>query len=92
MRLFINRLSLLSNREEIMTRLCRLNGQQRAVIEGVDVDGRRFLQLDIVEASPDGTEKLSRSLIAEDRARELTAAVLAALEESALADLGRSYV
>ncbi|MBF3666430.1 hypothetical protein ACX827_15155 [Burkholderia pseudomallei] len=53
--------------------IIRLNGGQRAVLSGTEIDGRVFVQLDVVNTLPDGEESLTRMLISAERAGALAA-------------------
>ncbi|KVO83237.1 hypothetical protein [Burkholderia ubonensis] len=73
-----------------MTRLIRLTGCQRAVLRGTKIDGRAFIEVDIVHAQPDGAESLTRMLISVERAAALAEALLAARDDAEPARLERS--
>jgi hypothetical protein len=70
----------------------RLNATQRAVLEGVDIDGRRFAQCDILLANADGSESCTRLMISGAKLEEFIGALAVCADESAIANIGRSYV
>jgi hypothetical protein len=80
---------LLSNREEIMTRLVRLSNSQRLVLEPCHIDGRLFLQVDLLQAQEDGSESLARLLIDGSKVELLTTALTTACTDNAVATNGR---
>ncbi|KWO78482.1 hypothetical protein [Burkholderia ubonensis] len=73
-----------------MTRLIRLTGCQRAVLSGTEIDGRAFVELDLLHAQPDGTETFMRALLSPERAAALADALLAASTDVEPARLERS--
>ncbi|VWD26253.1 hypothetical protein [Burkholderia contaminans] len=70
--------------------LVRLNGTQRAALSGTEIDGRAFVEVDIVHTLPDGEESLTRMLISAERAGVLAEALLAARDDVEPARLERS--
>ncbi|RQS74638.1 hypothetical protein [Burkholderia sp. Bp8977] len=68
----------------------RLNGTQRAALGGTEIDGRAFVQVDLVHTQPDGTETFMRVLLTHDRAAALAEALLAARDDVEPARLERS--
>ncbi|KWD88453.1 hypothetical protein [Burkholderia ubonensis] len=70
--------------------LVRLNGTQRAVLRGTEIDGRPFVEVDLLHTQPDGTETLMRVLLSHDRTAALAEALLAARDDAEPARLERS--
>ncbi|RQY03764.1 hypothetical protein DF118_32380 [Burkholderia stagnalis] len=70
--------------------IVRLNGHQRAALSGTEIDGRAFVEVDIVHTLPDGEESLTRLLISAERAAVLAEALLAARDDVEPARLERS--
>lgn len=73
-------------------RLIRLNATQRATLEGLEIDGRPFVQFDILQSVDGGAESLMRVLIDAAKIDDLVDALRRSVEENAVADVGRSYV
>ncbi|CAJ3126124.1 Uncharacterised protein [Burkholderia pseudomallei] len=72
-----------------MTRLIRLTGCQRAALNGTEIDGRTFVEVDLFHTQPDGTEMFMRVLLSHERAASTVsrleaqrAAVAARLEQA----------
>ena len=70
--------------------LVRLNGTQRAALSGTEIDGRAFVEFDLVHTQPDGAETFMRVLLSHDRAAALAEALLAARDDVEPAQLERS--
>ncbi|MBY4695471.1 MULTISPECIES: hypothetical protein [Burkholderia] len=70
--------------------LVRLNGTQRAVLSGTEIDGRAFVEIDLFHTQPDSTETLMRVLLSHDRAAAFAEALLAARDDVEPARLERS--
>ncbi|KVR16125.1 hypothetical protein WK11_25480 [Burkholderia ubonensis] len=70
--------------------LVRLNNGQRAALECIEIDGRPFVQVDLLHTQPDGTETFRRVLLSPERAAALADALLAASTDVEPARLERS--
>ncbi|CAJ5117857.1 Uncharacterised protein [Burkholderia pseudomallei] len=73
-----------------MTRLIRLTGCQRAALNGTEIDGRTFVEVDLFHTQPDGGETFIRVLLSHERAAALAEALLAARDDVEPARLERS--
>jgi hypothetical protein len=71
-------------------RLIRLNATQRATFEGVEIDGRAFVKLDILQSVDGGAESLTRVLIDAAKIDDLVDALKRSAEENADAELRRT--
>ncbi|AIV66135.1 hypothetical protein [Burkholderia pseudomallei] len=68
-----------------------LNGHQRAALNGTEIDGRAFVEVDLFHTQPDGAETFMRVLLSHERAVALAEALLAARDDVEPARLERSY-
>ncbi|WP_322065880.1 hypothetical protein [Burkholderia ubonensis] len=70
--------------------IIRVNGAQRVALSGTEIDGRPFVQVDLLHTQPDGTETFMRALLSPERAAALADALLAASTDVEPARLERS--
>ncbi|OAB13675.1 hypothetical protein AQ853_28200 [Burkholderia pseudomallei] len=73
-----------------MSRLIRISSSQRVDVSGLEIDGRPFVQVDLLHTQPDGTETFVRALLSHERAAVLADALLAARDDVEPARLERS--
>lgn len=71
-------------------RLIRLNATQRATFEGIEIDGRAFVNFDILQSVNDDAESLTRVLIDAAKVDDLVDALKRSAAENADAELRRT--